>query len=146
MIAVTVFRFSVFAGVFFAYYSIANNKVHIFFLVVRMVVLWVTRVSIQTCPDVTVCSGEACFPHETVFAQDWFRVALLVFMGGLQGYIGTCLMAQARNRVSSAGLEEKELEMCGYLMSCAFTLGMTVGFVHCHAVYYEYIPTFYCAT
>ena len=146
MMAVGIFRLSIFLGALSAYYSIGNFKVHSFFLVCRLAVLWVTRIAVQTCPDVTICHGEDCFPHDTVFSEDWFRVCLLLVMGGLQGYIASCLMALARNKVDSVSGEDKDLEMTGYLMSIALTLGQTAGFIHCHMAYYEYVPTFYCGT
>lgn len=145
MIAVGVFRLAIFLGALSSYYSIGNSKIHIFFLVIRLTLLWVTRIAVQTCPYVTICQGDSCFPHDTVFSQDWFRLLLLVTMGGLQGYMAASLMALARNRVDQEEAQEKDLERTGYLMSMALTLGQTAGFVHCHLVYFEYIPTLYCA-
>lgn len=145
MIAVGVFRLAICLGALSAYYSIGTAQIHIFFLVIRLIILWITRLAVQTCPYVTICHGDSCFPHDTIFSQDWFRMLLLVAMGGFQGYMTASLMSLARNKVDAEECEEKDLEVTGYVMSMALTLGQTAGFLHCHFAYYEYIPTFYCS-
>mmetsp|Transcript_31948 Transcript_31948/g.55049 ORF Transcript_31948/g.55049 Transcript_31948/m.55049 type:complete len:476 (+) Transcript_31948:281-1708(+) len=110
-----------------------------FIVALRFIYLWIWPMTVITCPYHDVQLGDSLFISSSIFAASWFKFIASALFGTVHGYVSTCLLMKAPSRVGQHCEDpESEMEMAGHLMSCMLTLGMLVGMVLCHLLYFNY--------